>query len=165
MDNSAGRLIYFCGKMAAGKSTEAHIVAERCNGVLIAEDEWLAALYPNKINSFEDYIHYSGLLKPLIKSHVQNILKTKTNVVMDFPANTNKQRAWFSKLVQEIGASSELTYLKISNDLCLIRLAKRRIEQPARKKFDTEIIFNQVVSFFEEPCESEVSTLIEVKKL
>ena len=85
-----GKLYFFCGKMGAGKSTKSKQVTIERNAVLLSEDEWLAELYPNKIASFNDYIHYSSLMKPLVRSHVQRILLTGTNVVMDFPANTQK---------------------------------------------------------------------------
>ena len=38
-------LHFFCGKIAAGKSTLAAKLAEQEGTVLIAEDAWLAALY------------------------------------------------------------------------------------------------------------------------
>ena len=53
-----GTLIYFCGKMGAGKSTESKKIAIERNAVLISEDEWLSKLYPNQITSFDDYIKF-----------------------------------------------------------------------------------------------------------
>jgi len=45
---SAGeaKLIFLCGKMAAGKSTLAKELAAREDAVLIVQDEFLDALYP-----------------------------------------------------------------------------------------------------------------------
>lgn len=48
----AGSLLLFCGKMGAGKSTEAKKIALERNAVLISEDDWLATLYPDQIKSF-----------------------------------------------------------------------------------------------------------------
>ena len=45
-------------------------------------------------------IRISCPLRPLVKSHVQQILLTGTDVVLDFPANTLKQRAWFKISLQ-----------------------------------------------------------------
>ena len=84
MNTDKGTLIFFCGKMGAGKSTKSKEVALQRNAVLISEDEWLATLYPNQISSFKDYLKFSAQLRPLVRSHVQNILSTDTNVVMDF---------------------------------------------------------------------------------
>ena len=152
---SKGTLIFFCGKMGAGKSTKSKQLALDRNAVLISEDAWLASLYPDQIESFEDYIKFSGRLKPLVKSHVQNILCAGTNVVMDFPANTLSQRKWFKAIVSEIDASHELIYLNTSEEICLKQIAKRRIEHPERAAFDTEEVFHHVTGFFEEPNAEE----------
>jgi adenylate kinase family enzyme len=152
---SKGALIFFCGKMGAGKSTKSKQVALDRNAVLISEDEWLAALYPDQIASFEDYIKFSGQLKPLVKSHVQGILCAATNVVMDFPANTVEQRKWFKAIISEIDAPHELIYLNTSEEICLKQIAQRCIEQPERAKFDTEEVFHHVTGFFEAPGAGE----------
>jgi len=143
--------------MGAGKSTKSKSVALERNAVLISEDEWLAKLYPDQIRSFDDYIKYSGLLRPLIKIHVQNILSTGTSVVMDFPANTKKQREWFNNLSMEVESESELIYLNVSDALCIKQIAQRSLEQPSRAAFDTEEMFHHVTKYFEEPDENEFS--------
>jgi len=150
-----GTLILFSGKMGAGKSTISKQVSQERNAVLISEDEWLSILYPNQITTFEDYLRYSSLLKPLVKAHVLNILKTGASVVMDFPANTVKQRKWFKELISEADAPNELIYLNVSNDICLKQIEKRRIELPERAIYDTESMFNEVTKYFQEPDESE----------
>ena len=150
-----GTLIFLCGKMGAGKSTKSRQLALDRNAVLLSEDEWLASLYPGQIASFEDYIKFSSQLKPLVKSHVQNILCSGTDVVMDFPANTVSQRKWFKGIVSGIDAPHELIYLNTSEEICLRQIAQRCIERPERAKFDTEEVFHHVTSFFEEPSAEE----------
>ncbi len=145
----------FSGKMGAGKSTRAKLVAQERNAVLISEDEWLSKLYANKITSFEDYLQYSSLMKPLVKTHVLDILKTGTSVVMDFPANTVNQRKWFRELITEANSPNELIYLKVSDDVCLKQLELRHAEQPERAIFDTESMFIEVSKYFQEPEQSE----------
>jgi len=158
-----GMLIFFCGKMGAGKSTKSKLLADEENAVLISEDEWLSSLYPDQITSFDDYVMFSRQLKPLIKTHVQNILMTGTNVVMDFPANTIAQRQWFKGLISEIGATHKLIYLHISDEVCLKHIAKRRTEQPERATFDTEEVFYQVSQYFQEPMADEGFNIERVK--
>ncbi len=150
-----GTLILFSGKMGAGKSTRSKQVSQERNAVLISEDVWLSTLYPEQITSFDHYIHYASLLRPLVKSHVVDILKTGTDVVMDFPANTVNQRKWFKELITEANASNELIYLNVSDDVCLRQIAKRRLEQPERATFDTESMFIEVTKHFQEPEQSE----------
>lgn len=155
-----GSLIFFCGKMGAGKSTLSKKIAVERNAVLISEDDWLESLYPRQIASFEDYLRLSNQMKPLIKSHVINILRTGAHVVMDFPANTFKQREWFKDILAATGNAHELIFLNASNDLCLSQIAQRRIEQPARAAFDTESVFHHVTKYFEEPQSHEGFNII-----
>lgn len=91
----------------------------------------------------------------MVTSHVQNILRTGTSVVLDFPANTVSQRKWFKTLFSEINAPHEMIYMNISDEICLEQIAQRRIEQPERASFDTEEVFHHVTSFFEKPSADE----------
>ncbi|GAA5214206.1 AAA family ATPase [Corallincola platygyrae] len=161
-----GKLTFFCGKMGAGKSTLSKKLAVEHQAVLISEDEWLAAHYSEQLQSFDDYRKYSHIIKPFIKEHVQQILRAGTSVVMDFPANMVRQRAWFKLLCDEVGCEHELVYLNVSHEQCLEQIAKRRIEQPERAQFDTEEIFMLVTQYFEPPSEDEelnVSIVSELK--
>ncbi|MBE0496929.1 MAG: ATP-binding protein [Campylobacterales bacterium] len=155
-----GTLTFFCGKMGAGKSTKSKEFASENNAVLLSEDEWLSILYPQQILSFDAYMQYSARLRPLIKLHVQKILSTGTHVVLDFPANTVKQRAWFKSIAKEIGAHHQLIYLEVSDEHCIKHIAKRRLEQPQRSAFDTEEMFRHVSKYFEIPIESEQLTTL-----
>lgn len=150
-----GCLIFFCGKMGAGKSTQAKRLALEQNTILLSEDEWLESLYPNTIDSLETYVSYSNRLKPQIKKLVQSLLKTGLNVVMDFPANTRKQRDWLKSIYTEIEASHQLIYIDLPDNLCLARMRKRVNEQPDRAKTDTPEMFNQVTKYFTPPEEDE----------
>ena len=156
-----GTLYFFCGKMGAGKSTRSKQMAIDKHAVLLSEDEWLSSLYPNQIATFDDYLKFSSLLKPLVKRHIQNILSVGTNVVMDFPANTQKQRKWFLDMASEVNANHQLMFLNLTNEQCLRQIAQRRSEQPQRATFDTEAVFMQVTKFFEAPEASEGLNILE----
>ena len=140
--NQKGTLTFFCGKMGAGKTTKSKTVSLEKNAVLLSEDDWLEAHYPNQIKSFEDFIKFSTLIKPFVKSHVQQILNTGTNVVMDFHIKKKKQREWFKQLFNEVECNHELIFLDLSDKQCLSQIAKRRKEQPHRAQFDNEEVFN-----------------------
>ncbi|TYR76039.1 ATP-binding protein [Rossellomorea vietnamensis] len=164
MKNPMGTLYFFCGKMGAGKSTKSKQLASGKNAVLLSEDEWLSSLYPNQITSFEDYLKFSSQLKPLVKKHVQNILRAGTDVVMDFPANTPKLRKWFYDIASEVPASHQLIFLNLNNEQCLHHISIRRNEQPERAAFDTEEMFFHVTKFFEAPKASEGLNILEYSR-
>jgi len=159
-----GTLIFFCGKMGAGKSTLSREISSKENAILISEDEWLKSLYPDEIESFDDYIKYSSRLKPLIKQHVLDIMNSGVSVVMDFPGNTEKQRAWFKEIFSENKLPHKLIYLEANDDLCLKQIKKRRKESPERAKFDTEAVFYHVTRYFQPPCEYENFNIEVVKR-
>jgi len=150
-----GTLIFFSGKMGAGKTTKSREIAQKRNAVLISEDEWLEAIYPNSIKSLQDYIKYSVRLKPQMKKLVQSILAAGTDVVMDFPANTIPQRNWFRGIFSEIEAPHELIYIDLPNSVCLEQVRKRRNEQPERAATDTEAMFELVTRHFVSPTPDE----------
>lgn len=156
-----GTLYFFCGKMGAGKSTKSKQLAIDNNAVLLSEDEWLSSLYPNQITSFEDYLKFSAQLKPMVKKHVQNILNVGTDVVMDFPGNTQKQRKWFLDIASEVDANHQLIFLNLNDKQCLRQISQRRNEQPDRAAFDTEETFIQVTKFYEAPEASEGLNILE----
>lgn len=146
-----GKLTFFCGKMGAGKSTKARELARIKKAVLLSEDDWLESLYPEKICSLADYAMHSSLLKPPIRKLVQSILAAGTDVVLDFPANTTSQRAWFREVYTEVDAKHELVYLDRPDDVCLKQIAKRRIEHPHRVGTDNKEMFDAVTKFFIPP--------------
>ncbi|TDB49459.1 MULTISPECIES: ATP-binding protein [Bacillaceae] len=156
-----GDLYFFCGKMGAGKSTKSKQLAAEKHAVLLSEDEWLSVLYPNEIASFDDYLKFSAQLKPLVKKHVQNILRVGTDVVLDFPGNTQKQRKWLLSIASEVNANHQLIFLNLNNEQCLRQIAQRRNEQPERATFDTIETFIHVTKFFEAPDVSEGLNILE----
>lgn len=153
--NEKGTLIFFCGKMGSGKSTLSRKISCQEGAILLSEDEWLKTIYPDEIESFEDYIKYSSRLKPVLKEHVQNILNSGISVVMDFPGNTEKQRAWFKEIYAEYEFPHKLIYVEASDSLCLKQLKTRRKTHLERARFDTEDVFHQVTSYFQPPSEHE----------
>ena len=155
-----GTLIFFCGKMGAGKSTLSHEIASKEEAVLLSEDEWLKTIYPDEIGNFKDYIKYSSRLKPIMKSHVQKILNSGISVVMDFPGNTEKQRAWFKEIYTEYDLPHKLIYLDVSDSICIEQLKKRRKTNPERAQFDTEEVFHHVTSYFQPPLDHEYFNVV-----
>ncbi|WP_096622304.1 AAA family ATPase [Calothrix sp. NIES-3974] len=161
---SKGTLIFFCGKMGAGKSTLSRQISQELNAILLSEDDWLSTLYPEEINNFDDYLKYANRLKPLLKSHIRSILNSGISVVMDFPANTRNQRAWFKEIFFHEGIPHRLIYLDVDDKTCIEQIAQRRETNPERALFDTEEVFYHVTSFFQPPSADEAFVIEIVKR-
>ena len=82
----SAKLIFLCGKMAAGKSTLARDLAQRQNAVLLVQDEFLNHLFPGEITDVSGFIKYSSRLSNALGPHVCALLSKGISVVLDFPA-------------------------------------------------------------------------------
>ncbi len=149
------RVVFFCGKMGSGKSTTAQRMAQRLGAVLISEDDWLARLYPDEIESMEDYLRAAQRLKTALTPHLFDLLSAGVKVVMDFPGNTPQQRAWFKSLLNASGVEHVLYHLQAEDALCLERLKLRAQQQPQRAAFDNAETFHRVTRHFQPPMPEE----------
>lgn len=87
-----------CGKIASGKSTLATALAEQHAAILISEDRWLAALYPDEIHSVADYVRSARRVRQVLQPLVTQLLGSGVSVVLDVPANTVADRQWLRAL-------------------------------------------------------------------
>jgi predicted kinase len=130
----------FCGKIASGKSSLAQQLAASPRSVLISEDFLMSRLYPNEINTVEDYSRSAPRLCEAIGPLVQSLLRAGLDVILDFHANTLPRRAWMRGLVEGAGADHQLHYLRASDDVCRARLRTRN-SMGAHEYQTTDAIF------------------------
>lgn len=154
------KLIFLCGKMAAGKSTLARELAHRENAVLMVQDEFLDRLFPGEITDIPEYIKCSSRLKNAIGPHVCALLLKGISVVLDFPGNTKAQRAWFRELFEGAKAGHELHFVDASDALCKNQLRERSKDLPAGAPWTTAAEFDAVTVYFEPPSEDEKFNVI-----
>jgi adenylate kinase family enzyme len=152
-----GTLIFFCGKMGAGKSTLARKIAEEKGAVLISEDDLLSKLYADKISAVKDYKYYSDKLKPVVSDTTQQILTKSINVVLDFPANTEIQRQWLCSISDTVNSMHTCYFVDRSDEVCIKQLLKR-----GNSKTDTVEMFQAITKYFVEPTESENVNVVKV---
>jgi predicted kinase len=153
-------LHFFCGKMAAGKSTLAKELAAKYNAILLVEDDWLTPLFAEEIVDIPSYIKYSERLKGPLAKHVVAILSQDLPVVLDFPANTIKQRDWFRRICEQAVVPHTLHFVDASNDLCKQQLKARSKDKPGGSAFTSEAEFDAITKYFQAPEESEGFNII-----
>jgi len=144
-----------CGKMASGKSTLAEKLKEEHSAILISEDTCLERLYENEINDFEDYIKYTKRLRAVLFEHIVALLGKDIDVVLDFSANTMRQRLWFRKIFEKANVDHVLHYVIASDELCKKQLLERSKALPKGTKFTSEEEFDMITQYFEEPLDKE----------
>ncbi|NJL88655.1 MAG: ATP-binding protein [Coleofasciculaceae cyanobacterium SM2_1_6] len=155
-----GKLFFFCGKMAAGKSTLAREIAQRENAVLLVQDDFLSKLFPGEIVDIPSFIKYSSRLKDALTIHICSLLSQGIPVVLDFPGNTRKQRNWFRELFESANADHELHYVDVTDDLCKRQLRERSKELPEGSAFTSDAEFEAITKYFEAPAEEENFNII-----
>ena len=159
-DRSAEQMLHFlCGKIAAGKSTLAHNLAANPMTVLVSEDHWLAHLYPGEIATLDDYVRCSKNLRNAMESHIVSLLGQGLSVVLDFPANTLRQRQWFRGICELTDARHQLHFLDVPDETCKQRLRERNAAgEHAFQTSDEE--FDLFTSHFVPPTLSEGFNII-----
>ena len=154
------KLLFLCGKMAAGKSTLARELAQRENAVLLVQDELLDHLYPDEIVDIPDFVRCSSRLRNALAPHVRALLARGQSVVLDFPGNTRAQRAWFRELFEPANAGHELHFVDASDAVCKRQLKDRTRHLPPGSPWTTEAEFDAVTAHFQPPAEEERFTVI-----
>jgi predicted kinase len=161
---TTARLIFFCGKMAAGKSTLAKELAERENAVLIVQDEFLARLFPGEITDIPGFVKYSARLRDAFAPHVSSLLAKGNSVVLDFPGNTRAQRAWFRQLFEAAAAEHELHYVEASDALCKQQLKERSKDLPPGSAWTSDAEFEAITAYFQPPEDDEGFNIVHYKR-
>ena len=136
-------LFFLCGKMAAGKSTLARALAEREQAILLVSDEWLGRLYPIEIVDVPAFITYSTRLNEALTPHVCALLERGLSIVLDFPGNTRRQRAWFRQLIDA------------SDAVCKRQLRARSAGLPEGTRWTSDAEFDAVTAYFDPPSADE----------
>jgi len=147
--------MFFCGKMAAGKSTLARELAAREHAILLVQDELLDALFPGEIATVGDFAKYSSRLRAALTPHVGALLSRGLSVVLDFPANTTAQRAWFRELFEHANAAHELHFIDASDAVCKRQLKDRSEGLPSGTPWTTDVEFDAITAYFRPPSEDE----------
>ncbi|WP_054688280.1 AAA family ATPase [Pantoea stewartii] len=149
-----------CGKIASGKSTLSAKLGSSPRTVIVSEDHWLATLFANEMQSISDYVQYSLRLRNAMKPHLVSLLKAGLSVVLDFPANTQTNREWMMSIIKASGASHQLHYLKVSDEVCKSRLRARNAE--GEHEFSaSDQQFDIITRYFSEPTTDEGFDIIE----
>jgi len=153
--NPSAKLIFFCGKMAAGKSTLAKDLAHRESAVLLVQDDFLDALFPGEITDIPEFLKCSSRLKNALAPHVCALLSKGISVVLDFPGNTKGQRAWFRVLIERANVEHELHFVDASDAMCKSQLRSRSAGLPGGTPWIRDADFEAISAYFQPPSEDE----------
>jgi predicted kinase len=149
------KLIFLCGKMAAGKSTLAKELALQNDAVLLVQDEFLDSLFPGEITDIAGFVERAARVANALTPHICALLSKEVSVVLDFPANTESQRAWFRELFERANVAHELHFVDVPDAVCKRQLKERSKQLPSGSAWTTEAEFDAVTAYFRAPREDE----------
>lgn len=154
MSSKSPTLHLLCGKIASGKSTLTARLGSLDATVVIAEDDWLNALYSDEMSSISDYVRCTSKLRQIMGPHVAALLNAGISVVLDFPANTVETRDWMRGILEQTNAAHQLHVLDVPDEVCMARLNARNAhgDHPFAV---TEEQFRQISSHFRAPSPDE----------
>jgi predicted kinase len=147
-------LYLLCGKIAAGKTTLACQLAARPSTLLITMDDWMSVLYPTENRTIEDFGRLSARLREAIGPLVVDILRQEISVVLDFPANTVKWRAWMRTIITAANVAHELHIVDVPDPICRARLRQRNTSGQHQYQVD-EATYGLFMSYFVLPTADE----------
>ncbi|NJL87982.1 MAG: ATP-binding protein [Leptolyngbyaceae cyanobacterium SM1_1_3] len=160
----SGKLFFFCGKMAAGKSTLAREIARREDAVLMVQDELMLKLFPGEVVDIPSFVKYSSRLRDALAAHICSLLSKGISVVLDFPGNTKTQRAWFRELFENANAAHELHYIDVTDELCKLQLRERSKELAQGFAFTSDAEFDALTKHFQVPSPDENFNVIRYQR-
>ena len=162
---ASAKLIFLCGKMAAGKSTLARNLAVRENAVLLVQDDFLSALFPGEITDIPGFVKCSSRLESALTPHICALLSKGISVVLDFPGNTKVQREWFRELAERAKVEHELHFVYTSDALCKSQLRERSRGLPAGTPWTRDADFEAITAYFQPPSEDEDFNVVRHERL
>jgi predicted kinase len=157
MPRSDATLHMLCGKIAAGKSTLSAKLAQAERTLVISEDRWIEQLYRPELKTLADYFERCERLRATLAPHVVGLLRAGVSVVLDFHANTLRSRRWMHALFEEAGASHQLHFLDVPDEVCRARMHARKA---AGGDGVSDAEFDHVTSFFVPPEPGEAFNVI-----
>jgi predicted kinase len=150
----AGTLHLVCGKIAAGKSSLCARLAEAPGTILIGQDVWMKRLWGEELVEVADYLRVAPRLNSAMGPLVTDLLAAGLDVVLDFPANTVRTRAWWKAAADAAGAAHRLHWLDVQDEICRERL-RRRNAAGEHEFAASDEQFDAITAYFEAPGKAE----------
>ena len=148
-------VIMMCGVCGSGKTTYAK-EKEKEGYIRLSIDEEMWKAYGRKGVDYPDdqYEELSKKVELLLREKLLSLIQNGENVVIDFSFWNKENRNFYRKLIENVGGTVELVYMKASFETLQKRLAKRNLHLNANSPF---IITNEILEHhyygFQEPCD------------
>jgi predicted kinase len=143
------------GLPCSGKTTLARKLEVERAALRLTPDEWQLRLFGQDA---EDPAHDArhSLIEAMLWEVASQALVLGTNVILDFGFWAREEREDYRARARQLGASSEVHFLDISEEELLRRLAQRNAQRSSTAFYIPEEMMRPWLAFFQKPALDEL---------
>jgi predicted kinase len=148
-------LYLMVGLPCSGKTTLAHKLEREQSALRLTPDEWQIRLFGQDAEEPEHDVRHT-LIETMLWNIASRALALGTNVILDFGFWAREEREDFRLRAKELGASSEVHFLDVSEDELMRRLAVRNSQLSQESFHIPEDMMKPWIAFFQRPTPDEL---------
>ncbi|MGC1208876.1 MAG: ATP-binding protein [Ornithinimicrobium sp.] len=150
-----GEVHLLYGLAGSGKTTLGHQLARRGPAVRFTLDEWMIQLYPDLAFDDPAYGQRAEVVKDIIWSVAEQVLRTGTDVVLDWNSWSRERRAWTLERARSLRARVTVHCLQTSAVESSARADNRAEEGTSYAHRVTRDDNEHLAALMEPPSETE----------
>jgi predicted kinase len=148
-------LYLMVGLPCSGKTTLAHRLERERSALRLTPDEWQIPLFGQDAEEPEHDARHN-LIEAMLWNIASRALELGTNVILDFGFWAREEREDYRSRAKQLGASSEVHYLDVSEEELLRRLEKRNLQASQESFIISEAAMKPWIDFFQKPTADEL---------
>ena len=143
------------GLPCSGKTTLAQKLESEQSALRLTPDEWQVRLFGQDAKEPEHDVRHT-LIETILWNIASRALVLGTNVILDFGFWAREEREDFRLRAKQLGASSEVHFLDVSEDDLMRRLAERNSTLSQQSFHIPEDTMKPWIAFFQRPTPDEL---------
>ena len=144
-----------CGLPCAGKTTLARHLEQEYSALRLNLDDWHTRLFGQDAEEDRHDARHA-LIESLLWDLAARMLVLGVNVILDYGFWGRSEREDYRARAARLGASSELHFLNVPEEVLLGRLATRNAQLPEGAFFIPEAKFKEYIPKFQPPSQEEL---------
>ncbi len=144
-----------CGLPCAGKTTLARHLEREYSALRLTPDDWHTRLFGQDAEEDRHDARHA-LIESLLWDLAARMLVLGVNVILDYGFWGRSEREDYRARAARLGASSELHFLNVPEEVLLGRLATRNAQLPEGAFFIPEAKFTEYIPKFQPPSHEEL---------
>jgi hypothetical protein len=152
---SVATLHLMVGLPCSGKTTLAQKLESEQSALRLTTDEWHVRLFGQDVEEPEHDVRHN-LIETMLWNIANRALVLGTNVILDFGFWAREEREDCRSRAKQLGASSEVHFLDVSEDELMRRLAVRNSQLSQESFHIPEDTMKPWIAFFQRPTPDEL---------